>query len=105
MDKDMWLGVLERTILDLRGDPGSWDTRTRNSRKHQAELERAKREAIMFSGATDGPWAQSRGDVCHAAGVDPDAFREYAIKEGLVDKKLLMVYLGEDEKDSRQKGR
>lgn len=101
MDKDMWLAVLERTILDLQGDPESWDTKTRNSKITQAELERAKREAIMFSGAADGRWAQSREDVCNAAGIDPDAFREYTIKEGLVDKELLLVYLREDEKDSR----
>jgi hypothetical protein len=33
-------------------------------------------EARSFLTATHGPWKRSRIDICHCAGIDPDALRE-----------------------------
>ncbi|MGB1548419.1 MAG: hypothetical protein ACPHIA_07825 [Alphaproteobacteria bacterium] len=40
---------------------------------------RAEARSFLFD--TDHPWATARRDVCEAAGVDPDALREQALKE------------------------
>ena len=41
----------------------------------------AKREAWLFLTKTVGEWAESREDVCNAAGIDPDALRERFLAE------------------------
>ena len=50
---------------------GSW------SNSHQSrDWRNSKREAHSFFSSTTGQWAQSRADVCQAAGINPDALRE-----------------------------
>ncbi len=38
-----------------------------------------RQDAKLFLLASQGPWAQSREDICHAAGVDPDGLRDKAV--------------------------
>jgi hypothetical protein len=56
---------------------GSWGN------SHQfCDWRNAKREAHSFFSSTTGQWAQSRVDVCGAAGIDPDALRDrFLMKE------------------------
>lgn len=52
------------------------------------ERRQARDDARSFLFDKTGPWAQSREDICYAAGVDPDAFREQAMRKRLELKRL-----------------
>lgn len=75
-EQDLWCAVLEQAINDA-----DLAYRTPDTKAIQNFPLPERRDAIAFIEAEHGPWARSRRDICSAAGIDPDAFRERCLKE------------------------
>lgn len=74
VEKQLWCCVIQLAWDDLFSPKPGW-------RQGVNDWERNKREARLFLTKATGEWAQSRRDVCIAAGVDPVDLREAALRE------------------------
>lgn len=76
MEKQLWCAVIQSAWDDYLAPRPS-------ERWRQGFLDWQKnyREARCFLTKLGGEWAQSRNDICSAAGIDPDALREAALRK------------------------
>ncbi len=75
-ERDLYCAVLEQALDDAQAAYTTPETKRLNN----FTLEE-RRNAIAFIEDEYGAWARSRRDVCNAAGICPDAFRERCLKE------------------------
>ena len=71
----LWCSVIQQSIDDYYAECPSW-------RQGARDWEAAMREAKLFLLKTGGVWARAREDVCEAAGVDPEALRNFILDGG-----------------------
>lgn len=71
-EKTLYCEVILRAWLDFIAEkPGHRDT--------IAAWRKYTREARLFLTQKHGSWAQSRHDICNAAGIDPEMLRTRAL--------------------------
>ena len=68
-ETEMFSAVITQALRD-------YNQRLRGKKIESGGSEADGAEAEAFLTATYGPWKRSRIDICHCAGIDPEALRE-----------------------------
>ena len=70
--RTLCLAIVEQALLDLFEASDNQLAQSRGKAEKPIAAARARREAEQFLLDTEGPWCESRVDVCFAAGIDPE---------------------------------
>ena len=85
-DSPLYAAVIMQALYD-------YHMHLRGRRAHTGGVNEIEgREAELFLTAESGPWKRSRTDLCHCAGIDPEALRDrvLAAREADGDMRAMM---------------